>query len=49
MNKITKKDIVEAIGFILMTISIITLLCVTYEVNELNKEVKELKSITIRK
>ena len=29
------KDIMEAMGFILMTISVITLLCVLYEVKEL--------------
>ena len=45
MNKINKKDIVEAVGFILMTISIITLLCVTYEVNKVSKDVKELRTI----
>ena len=49
MNKITKKDIVEAVTFILMTISIITLLCVTYEVNKVSKDIKVLKTMTIRK
>ena len=46
MNKITKKDIVEAVTFILMTISIITLLCVTYEVNKVSKDIKVLKTMT---
>ena len=49
MNKINKKDIVEAVGFILMVVSIITLLCVTYELKELSKDVKELRVITNRK
>ena len=35
MNKKTKKEIVEAVGFILMVVGIITLLCVLYEVKEL--------------
>ena len=49
MNKITKKDIVEGIGFILMVVGIITLLCVAYEVNKVSKDIKILKSMTIRK
>jgi len=49
MNRINKKDIVEAVTFILMTVSIITLLCVTYEVNKVSKDVKVLKSMIIRK
>ena len=51
MGYISNKQfkIVEAIGFILMVVSIITLLCVTYEVNELSKDVKELRVITNRK
>lgn len=48
-NKITKKDMVEGIGFILMTISIITLLCVLYEVNKVSKDIEVLKEMTIRK
>ena len=40
------KDIVEGIGFILMVVSIITLLCVTYEVNKVSKDIKVLKSMT---
>jgi len=35
MNKITKKDLIEGIGFILMIVGIIGLICVLYEVNEL--------------
>lgn len=34
-NKITKKDIVEGIGFILIVVGIIGLMCVLYEVNYL--------------
>ena len=49
MNKITKKDIVEAVGFIIMVVGIITLLCVTYEVNKVSKDIKVLKTMTIRK
>ena len=49
MNKISKKDIVEGIGFVLMVVSIITLLCVTYEVNKVSKDIKVLKQMTIRK
>ena len=37
MNKITKKDIVEGIGFILMVVGIIGLMCVLYEVKELRE------------
>jgi len=48
-NKITKKDMVEGIGFILMVVSIITLICVAYEVNKVSKDIKVLKSMTIRK
>jgi hypothetical protein len=44
-----KKTIIEVVGFILMTISIITLICVLYEVNELKGDVKELRSIVNRK
>jgi hypothetical protein len=49
MSKINKKDIVEAVGFILMVVSIITLLGALYEVNELQREVNQLKVITNRK
>ena len=41
--------IIEGIGFILMVVSIITLLCVAYEVNKVSKDIKVLKSMTIRK
>lgn len=40
------KDIMEGIGFILMVVSIITLLCVTYELKGLSKDVKVLKQMT---
>ena len=50
MNKITKKDIVEAVGFILMVVGIITLLCVLYEVKELRDLTKNATDFrTIRK
>ena len=45
-SKITKKDMVEAVGFILMVVSIITLLCVAYEVNKVSKDIKVLKTMT---
>ena len=38
--------IIEAVGFILMVVGIITLLCVTYEVNKVSKDIKVLKSMT---
>ena len=41
--------IIEGIGFILMVVSIITLLCVAYEVNKVSKDIKVLKEMTIRK
>ena len=44
-----KKTILEAVGFILMVVSIITLLCVAYEVNKVSKDIKVLKEMTIRK
>ncbi len=50
MNKnITKRDIVEGIGFILMVLSIITIVMVARETYVLRSEVKELLSITNRK
>jgi Na+-transporting methylmalonyl-CoA/oxaloacetate decarboxylase gamma subunit len=48
-DKITKKDIVEGIGFVLMVLSIITLIGVMYQLKEVNKELKELRVITNRK
>ena len=36
-----KKTIIEAVGFILMVVSIITLLCVAYEVNKVSKDIKK--------
>jgi len=48
-NKITKRDIVEGIGFILMVVGIITIVMVVRETYELRSEVKELLSITNRK
>jgi hypothetical protein len=52
MNKITKKDIIEGIGFIIMVVGILTLLCVLYEVNELKeltKDANNFRSIVNRK
>jgi hypothetical protein len=45
-NKELTKDIIEGITFILMTLSIIGLMCVLYEVNKVSKDIKVLKSMT---
>ena len=44
-NKITKRDIIEGIGFILMVVSIVALMGAMYQLREVNKEVKELRTI----
>jgi hypothetical protein len=44
-NKITKRDIIEGIGFILMVLSIVALMGALYQLREVNKEVKELRTI----
>ena len=51
MGYISNKQfkIIETVGFILMVVSIITLLCVAYEVNKVSKDIKVLKEMTIRK
>ena len=51
MGYISNKEfkIIEAVGFILMVVGIITLLCVAYEVNKVSKDIKVLKEMTIRK
>jgi hypothetical protein len=36
----------EGISFILWVVAILGMMCVLYEVNELQREVKELKGIT---
>jgi hypothetical protein len=43
-NKITKMDIVEGIGVILMVVSIVALMGAMYQLREVNKEVKELRT-----
>ena len=43
-NKITKRDIIEGIGFILMVVSIVALMGAMYQLREVNKEVKELRT-----
>jgi hypothetical protein len=40
MNKITKRDIIEAVTFILMTVGIITIMFLLYEVKELRELTK---------
>ncbi len=46
MNKnITKKDIVEGIGFILMVVGIVALMGAMYQLREVNKEVNQLINI----
>jgi hypothetical protein len=50
MNKETKQNIIEGIGFVLMVLSIITLLGALYQLNEVSKGIRELKTtLTIRK
>ena len=54
MGYISNKEfkIIEVVGFILMVVSIITLLCVAYEVKELRdvtKDASNFRSITYRK
>ena len=54
MGYISNKQfkIIEAVGFILMVVGIITLLCVAYEVKELRdvtKGASNFRSITYRK
>ena len=45
-----KKTIIEAVGFILMVVTILTLLCVLYEVKELRDLTKSATDFrTIRK
>ena len=48
MGYISNKQfkIIEAVGFILMVVGIITLLCVAYEMNKVSKDIKVLKSMT---
>ena len=43
------KDIMEGVAFILWVVAVIGMLCVLYEVNELQREVNQLKVITNRK
>jgi hypothetical protein len=47
-NKITKRDIMEGIGIVLMVLSIVTILMVMRETYQLRSEVKELLT-TMRK
>ena len=50
MNKnITKRDIIEGIGFVLMVLSIVTIVLVARETYGLRSEVKDLLKITNRK
>ena len=45
-----KKTIIEAVGFILMVVTILTLLCVLYEVKELRELTRSATDFrTIRK
>jgi hypothetical protein len=48
-NKELTKNIIEGITFVLMVVSILGMLCVLYEVNKVSKDIKVLKSMTIRK
>jgi hypothetical protein len=45
-NSMSKKqNIIEGIGFVLMVLSIITLIGAMYQLREVNKAVKELRTI----
>jgi len=48
-DKITKRDIIEGIWFIVMTVGIITLIMSLHKLNEINKDIKELKELRITK
>lgn len=39
------KNIIEGIGFVLATIGIITLVCALYQLNEIKRDVRELRTI----
>jgi len=45
MKKINKRDIMEGIGFVLMVLSIVTILMAVRETYQLRSEVKELLTI----
>jgi Na+-transporting methylmalonyl-CoA/oxaloacetate decarboxylase gamma subunit len=45
MNKETKQNIIEGIGFVLMVLSIITLIGAMYELKEVSEDVRELRTI----
>lgn len=45
-NKELTKGMIEGVAFVLWVVAVIGMLCVLYEVNKLQKEVKELKGIT---
>ena len=48
MNKINKRDTIEGIAFILMTVGVLALLCTLYEVKglrELTKSATDFRSI----
>jgi hypothetical protein len=49
MKKINKRDIMEGIGFIIVVVSIITIVLVARETYILRSEVKDLLKITNRK
>ena len=49
MKKINKRDIMDGIGFVLMVLSIVTILIAVRETYRLRSEVKDLLSITNRK
>ncbi len=49
MKKINKRDIMEGIGFVLMVLSIVTIVLFARETYQLRSEVKEVLKITNRK
>lgn len=48
-NKELTKGMIEGVAFVLWVVAVLGMLSVLYEVNELQREVKELKVITNRK
>jgi predicted rRNA methylase YqxC with S4 and FtsJ domains len=44
-NRITKRDIIEAVTFILMTVSIIGMITILHQLNEVHKDIKQIKVI----
>jgi hypothetical protein len=48
-NKELTKGMIEGVAFVLWVVAVLGMMCVLYEVNELQREVNQLKVITNRK